>query len=165
MKLQAINKPCDVEHSKLFGEVFLPENWLETDIFSPDEYFIAQINLQDFNCEFLPKSGYLYFFLEVLSSSGEKVRAKVRYFDGEPDAYTDFNEGYFDEDEVVYALEKSDIGNLSFEVEDGENICLLTVPASLLSQFNFDCKSLSFIVNKEQLIKQNFNNCEIKFAK
>ncbi len=165
MKLQAINKHCDVESSKLFGEVFLPENWLETDTFSPDEYFIAQINLQDFNCEFLPKTGYLYFFLEVVSLSGEKFRGKVRYFNGEPNAYTDFNEGYFEEDEQVFALEKSDIGNVVFEQEEGDSLCLLTIPSSLLELFNFNCKALSFVINKEQVIRQNFDSCQIKFVK
>ncbi|MBR3864266.1 MAG: DUF1963 domain-containing protein [Clostridia bacterium] len=165
MRLQAINKVCEVENSKLFGDVFLPESWLENDLFSPDEYFIAQINLQDLNCEILPKTGYLYFFLEILSPNADKVRAKVRYFDGEPDAYTDFNEGYFDEDETVYALEKSDIGNVIFEQVEGDSVTLLSIPTSLLALFNFDCKFLSFVVSKEQVVEQKFDNCQVRFLK
>ena len=165
MKLQAINKQCEVENSKLFGEVFLPEDWLEEDVFSADEYFVAQIDLEQFTCENLPKTGYLYFFLEVLSAKGDKVRAKVRYYDGEPDAYTDFNEGYFEEDENVFALEKSDIGNVDFASDEGEVVNLLTIPSSLLECFDFECKQISFLINKEHLVSQNFDKCELKFIK
>ena len=89
----------------------------------------------------------------------------VRYFDGEPDAYTDFNEGYFDEDETVYALEKSDIGNVAFEQVEGDSVTLLSIPTSLLALFNFDCKFLSFVVSKEQVVEQKFDNCQVRFLK
>ena len=80
MKLLAINQETELEESKLFGEVYLPDAWLEEDVFSPFEFFVAQINLEQVKSEYLPQKGYLYFFVEAYSFTKNKMKAKVRYF-------------------------------------------------------------------------------------
>lgn len=165
MKLQAISRPCEIEESKLLGDAYLPESWLEEGIFSPYEFFIAQINLQHFDCEILPKSGYLYFFLDAISLKEDKIKAKVRYFNGEPDAYTDFNEGYFEEDMQIFSLAKSDIGSIDFECENGEEVCLLKVPTNLIPAFEFESSSLVFSAKRKEIEKLDFSQATIKFIK
>ena len=80
----------DLDASKFFGEILLPEKWLKDGIFGETEIFFCQINLEDFSSydvgNLLPHEGMLYFFLDL-----EKVPAEgiVRYYDGLPEAYTD----------------------------------------------------------------------------
>ena len=89
---------ADLDESKFFGEILLPEEWLKNDIFGENEIFLCQIKLEDVAVldkgNLLPKSGTLYFFID---ESVTPVKGIVRYFDGVADAYTDFNEGFEDE--------------------------------------------------------------------
>lgn len=94
VKLIIKDEDCDIEQSKFFGEILLPEQWLLDDVFSPDELFLCQINLDDLASAvgktLLPDHGMLYFFIDYK----KKPQAVVRYFDGEADAYTLFNEDW-----------------------------------------------------------------------
>ncbi len=154
MKITAINKECEIEDSKLFGEVYLPDEWLENDIFSPFEFFLCQINLEEFKLEGLPSKGYLYFFIEAISLTEKKMKAKVRYYENEPDAYTDFNDGYFACDTLSYQLvelsskntsENLEILNLYEDCDDF--IKLLELPSKLLP-FEISSSKIAFIIDK-----------------
>ena len=36
----------ELDDSKFFGEILLPNEWLEENVFSPTEMFLCQINLE-----------------------------------------------------------------------------------------------------------------------
>lgn len=108
--------------SKFFGAPVIPMEW-END-FSDNEIFFCQIRLSDIKeidkeCR-LPHKGYLYVFLEV-GKSHTDMKARVRYYEGEPrlilddfntvvDEYSQFNTSYLmelyeaDEDECSTRL-------------------------------------------------------------
>lgn len=161
MKAIAISEACELEQSKLFGEAYLPEEWLENDIFSIYEFFLGQINLSEFSCEFLPKSGYLYFFIEASSLKSSKMKAVVRYYQGEPSACTDFNDGLFDEEEE-FALAEGGFGNIQLFEQNDDNITLISIPTELLP-FECDYSRLRIDVDKAGLLKQDFSSCKLIF--
>ena len=164
MKANAIKQECELESSKLFGEVYLPDEWLENDIFSLDEFFLCQLNLSEINCENLPKIGYLYFFIETTNFKKTKMRAIVRYFEGEPDAMTDFNDGLF-EDDSEYYLQASNDGNVLIcekNLNDNNLFDLLSLNSELLP-FECDFNNVTFTINAEQLKNKNFSDCKLKF--
>ena len=163
MKLLAINRKTEIEESKLYGEVYLPDEWLEKDIFSPFEFFLAQINLSEIKSELLDCEGYLYFFIEAYNFSQTKLKAKVRYFAGEPDAYTDFNDGYFETDLNEYALIQESIGTLNYMEVVNEQVVLLEIPTELLP-FASTCKKIQFVVELNELKVRNFDNIRLVFV-
>ena len=81
----------DLEQSKFFGEISLPERFLSSGEFSPDEMFVCQINLSEVRLYFkdflLPSVGRLLFFIDL-----KKKRPIVRYINEECEAYTSFND-------------------------------------------------------------------------
>ena len=161
MKATAIERECEIDESKLFGEAYLPDKWLEQDVFGLDEFFLAQINLSNFTSELLPKNGFLYFFIDARSFKKSKMRAKVRYFGEEPDACTPFNEDLFDD--VEFALEKSDLGDIYiFEVVDTDKTCLLALNCEYLP-FDCDFENLYFMIDNDSLKRGDFTACELKF--
>jgi hypothetical protein len=162
MNLQAIKRDVELEESKLFGEVYLPNAWLEDDCFSPFEFFVAQINLAEITSEYLPSKGYLYFFIEAYSFTKNKMKARVRYSAEEPDAYTDFNDGFFDVDPEECALLKNSLGLLNFIEDCGEQIALLTIPSQYLPE-EIECEKLSFLINLIDLKELRFDNCSLVF--
>ena len=163
MKIMAINRETEVEESKLFGEAYIPDCWLEDNIFSPYEFFLCQLRLADFNFEFLPSSGYLYIFLEAYSFNFSKLKAKVRYYTEEPDAYTDFNDGYFEEDLESFALIQESIGILNADVLINESVCILEIPANLLP-FDIKVNKMRIMITKEDLASRKFDNCSLVFV-
>lgn len=125
VKLIIKDEDCDLEQSKFFGEILLPEKWLLEDEFSPDELFLCQINLDDLASAvgktLLPDHGMLYFFIDY----AKKPQAVVRYYDGEADAYTSFNEDWEGDYDVVteWAIDFSSfLDKSSFRLEKGENL-------------------------------------------
>lgn len=122
VKLIIKDEDCDIEQSKFFGEILLPEQWLLDDVFSPDELFLCQINLDDLASAvgktLLPDHGMLYFFIDYK----KKPQAVVRYFDGEADAYTLFNEDWEGDYDVTteWAIDFSSFLDKSlFRLEQG----------------------------------------------
>ena len=163
MKISIINnREIEVEESKLFGEAYLPEKWLEDDTFSPYEFFLCQLRLEDFNSDNLPKSGYLYFFIEDYGFSGKKLKARVRYFDSEPDAYTDFNDGYFEYDPESVALKVESLGELNFDFELNNQVCLLEIPCELLP-LDLECDKIAFVIEKADLANGDFSKTSLIF--
>lgn len=165
MIANAIDRECQLEESKLFGEVFLPDEWLEKDIFSIDEFFLCQLDLNIFKCDNLPKCGYLYFFIETRNFKKNKMKAVVRYFNGEPDASTEFNDGLF-ENEEEFALEKSNDGDVvigELNPNDNSKITLLSLSSDYLP-FDCDFEFLSFEIALTDLKSKNFQACELKFC-
>ncbi len=169
MKITAINKECEIEDSKLFGEVYLPDEWLEKDIFSPFEFFLCQINLEDFKLKGLPSKGYLYFFIEAISLAEKKMKAKVRYYENEPDAYTDFNDGYFDCETLSYKLEElfDEDNSKNLEIlnlcEECDNfIKLLELPSKLLP-FKILSSKIAFIIDKIAFKNLKFESSSLIF--
>lgn len=157
---------ADIDESKFFGEILLPEKWLKDDIFGEEEIFLCQIKLEDIavfdKANLLPKSGTLYFFLD---ESFGKAKGKVRYFDGVADAYTDFNEGYEDcEEEIPVLFEDCDnpTGSAMLcrdeKVLDSE-VCLLRIDADELGiEFLKDAGGmLYFTIEKDALRKKDFS--------
>lgn len=125
VKLIIKDEDCDLEQSKFFGEILLPEKWLLEDAFSPDELFLCQINLDDLASSvgktLLPDHGMLYFFIDYK----KKPQAVVRYFDGEIDAYTLFNEDWEGDYDVIteWAIDFSScLDKPSFRIEKGTNV-------------------------------------------
>ena len=163
MKLMAINRETEIEESKLFGEVYLPETWLEEDVFSPFEFFLCQLDLASFDFEFMPKRGYLYFFIEATSLTEKKLKPVVRYFDGEPDAYTDFNDGFFDEEPKTFALVSESIGTLNIDCECGNQVCLLEITSALLP-FEISTKKMKFLANKNDIDKNDYSKTSLVFV-
>ena len=157
MRANVISCECDLEQSKLFGEAYLPEEWLEEDLFGIYEFFLGQINLSEFSCEFLPKNGYLYFFIET--TNFKKMKAVVRFYNGEPSACTDFNDGLFEEDQE-YLLVNDKLGELELFEAKGDTIKLISVPSHVLP---FDCEfsRLCITIDKESLSSNNFNECKV----
>lgn len=162
MKLLAINQETELEESKLFGEVYLPDAWLEEDVFSPFEFFVAQINLEQVRSEYLPQKGYLYFFVEAYSFTKNKMKAKVRYFKEEPDAYTDFNDGFFDEEPEQYSLLENSLGTLNFIEVNGAQVELLSIPSNLLP-IDLECDKLAFTMTLTDLQELKFEHCSLVF--
>ena len=95
--------------SQLFGETEMPDEWLEKDVFAPCEFFLCKLDLAECGGGLLGENGYLSIFVDMPSKI-EKARAVVRFFDGEPDACTDFNDGYFDDEPCGYSLAFGDCG-------------------------------------------------------
>lgn len=115
----------DLGASKFFGTPTVPAAW--TDKFDENEIFFCQIRLSDIaeldHENNLPHIGYLYIFLDTGSFP---YKARVLYYDGEPDtAIDDFNI------EIPGAENLCDAWLMSFAaVEDNaEGIKLFGTPA------------------------------------
>ena len=163
MKLLAINQECELENSKLFGEVYLPNSWLEEDCFSPFEFFVAQINLEEISSDYLPSKGYLYFFIEAYSFAKNKMKARVRYSSEEPDAYTDFNDGFFEDDVEECFLSKNSLGLLNFAEVLNNQVELLSIPSQYLP-CDLKCDKISFIMDLSDLKALKFDACSLVFV-
>ncbi len=178
MKATLIEKPdffvdendiSDDGSSSLFGNAFLPESWLESGDFSPYEFYVGRIAVDNFDCEIArkcktlcEKNAFLYFFAEAKNFKFSSLKARVRLFLGEADAYTEFNEGFFEEDEVSFKLSASaDEGEaLVFEKIGGE-VVLLSVPQDALP-FEINGENLQFYIDEKDFINGEFEKCKIR---
>ena len=115
----------DLGASKFFGVPTIPSEWKSD--FEDDELFFCQIRLADIaeldTENNLPHTGYLYVFLDI---GAYPYKARVRYFDGEPDmAVDDFNEDFLDEGNFADAW----LMSFAEAEEDADGIKLFGVPA------------------------------------
>ncbi|MGN0819758.1 MAG: hypothetical protein ACI4M6_05115 [Christensenellaceae bacterium] len=163
----------ELDESKFFGEILLPEKWFENDVFSPDEMFVCQINLSEISyagfASVLPSSGMLFFFIDTKKFPYKSV---IRYFDGELDAYTCFNDDIDSHinviDEIGVSFEKAssgDIGMLTDDKAEGFDTCLLRIRQDredLLLPINGD---LYFFVNKQDVLQKDFSKSELIIKK
>lgn len=174
VKITVRDEDCDIEVSKFFGEILLPEEWLEKDVFAPEELYLCQINLQEVyesvGKTLLPESGLLYFFIDYTE---KKPKAVVRYYDGEADAYTMFNEDWEGDYDVYTEWPMTfELGNdgtallcKDENVNDGEVALLRYLPSSIDIDFLSDGEtSLYFIISEDDLKKGNFNKVRLLFA-
>ncbi len=174
IKIMVEDCDCDLEDSKFFGDVLLPEKWLLNDVFSPDELFFCQINLEALyeavGKTLLPEEGMLYFFIDYK----KKPQAVVRYFDGEVDAYTSFNEDW-EGDFDVYTDWK-----MGFFLEDGDNALLFKdenisdgemglfkyTPDTTFMDFMANTETaLYFVIDEKDLKSCDFSKVRLKFVK
>lgn len=166
---------CDIEDSKFFGDMLLPEKWLIDDVFSPDEMFLCQINLEELSDAvgktLLPDTGMLYFFIDYK----KKPLAVVRYFDGEADAYTCFNEDWEDDFDVyedwqitfdsLADEEGSKLLSRNAPIEEDEIALLVYDPSSSPMDFMAGKdKKLYFVMKVTELKKHDFSNVKLKIA-
>ena len=174
VKITVKDADCDMEASKFFGEILLPEEWLEKNVFAPEELYFCQINLQEVyeavGKTLLPETGMLYFFIDY---TRKKPEAVVRYYDGEPDAYTMFNEDW-ETDYDVYTewpmfFELADGGAALLckdeKVSDDEIALLKYDPKSLGIDFLHESeKCLYFIISVNDLKNADFGGVKLLFA-
>ena len=174
IKLVIDEYQTELDDSKFFGEILLPNEWLEKNVFSPDELFLCQINLEQLYDEYgetiLPKTGMLYFFLDY----GKKLCAKVRYFDGELDGYTCFNEDWEADFDFVTDLSiEFEAGNDGIVLLPDEankfddDVCLFKLDTSkedLLACDFYKGKTLYFVIDKQSLKNKNFENAVLKIV-
>ncbi len=156
--------------SCVFGAVFLPESWLEQGDFSPYEFYLGRISADAFDCEIRQKceklrqkNAYLYFFAEAKNFKFSSLKPRVRLFYGEADACTEFNDGFFEEDEIAYKLSPSAMENcdaLVFE-ERADEVILFSLPAEVLP-FEIRGESLQFYIEKQAFFKGEFEKCKIR---
>lgn len=160
MKVKSIN--CSsIEESKIWGEAFLPDEWLQQDVFSPNEFFLAQIDLSKFNLDNLPNRGYLYIFIDAPSFSFKRIKAIIRYCGTKPDAYTDFNDGFFDEAPESFAFEESKEGDIALNEVNGEYVTLISLSKKFLPE-ELDCNEFAVKINSNELKKMNFTEAFIE---
>ena len=149
--------------SCLFGRAFLPEKWLEEGEFSPFTFYVGRINLAEFNCLQGFNEGFLYFFAEAKNFNLNCLNAKVRYYNGEIDAYTDYNEGFFDDEEAEnrsFKIAPCEKGDETVLFSSGEKLVLLSIKSDYLP-FEINGKALEFSVEKESALKGDFSKCRI----
>lgn len=167
---------CDISDdgsSNVFGGAFLPESWLENGDFSPFEFFIGRVNVSEFFCDTvaacknlseggLAASGaFLYFFAEAKNFRFNCLKPRVRLFLGEADAYTEFNDGFFDCEEVAYKLVKNGGGEALVFENEGDNVVLLSLPAEVLP-FEISGERLEYYISRGDFENGDFSKCKIR---
>lgn len=165
--------------SQLFGEAEFPEEWLEKDVFAPCEFFLCKLDLSVFGGESLTERGFLYVFIDMPSTI-RKAKAVVRYFAEEPDACTDFNDGFFDEDfdaRYILPIEKTslDIRRKAEVVGERTDDCIVVVNErknELLTVISvaadylpdeLEVERLTVTVNAEQAKRGDFSSAKLVF--
>lgn len=151
--------------SQLFGEAEMPDEWLEKDVFAPCEFFICKLDLAECGGGALGSAGYLYVFADMPSKLG-KARAVVRFFDGEPDACTDFNAGYFDDEPCACSLVFDEravsetIGFATVNEVSGENLTLIAIGKEYLPE-DLGVNELAVVVDAKAAAKGDFSAARI----
>ncbi len=173
IKITVNDVDAELDQSKFFGEILLPEKWLEDDVFSPEEMFLCQLNLSEVyesvGKTMLPESGMLYFFIDYQKNP----QAVVRYFDGEADAYTMFNEDWegdydvYTEWPMEFSLQASDKDTAMLikdeNVGEGEVALLRYVSNSLDVDFLSDSECVMyFMISEKDLREGNFSKVYLK---
>ncbi len=163
----------ELDESKFFGEILMPNEWFEKDIFSLDELFICQINLSELTdndiLSILPQTGTLFFFIDMKKAPYKSI---IRYYDGELDAYTSFNDDFESDinviDEIGISFDnntKGDIELLSEDKIEGYDTCLLKICQDmddLLLPINGD---VYIYVNKKDILKKDFSSSKLVIKK
>jgi len=140
--------------SQLFGEVEMPEEWLERDVFAPCEFFLCKLDMSVFGGGLLPDCGYLYVFIDMPTTI-EKAKVVVRYTSSEPDASTDFNDGFFDEEPEPAAITASGNSGVGAVVNEREGFRLTIISLSgkyLPEELGKDRLTVSVAVNQDETV-------------
>lgn len=152
----------------VFGGAFLPEKWLESGDFSPFEFFVGRINVSEFccaqtlECKALSEKGaFLYFFAEAKNFKFSCLKPRVRLFVGEADAYTEFNDGFFDEEEVAYKLAAVPDGEVGVFEFCGDEVTLLSLPSEALP-FDISGDRLEYYMARADFLSGDFSKCKIR---
>lgn len=160
MKVNLIDA-FSIEESKIWGEAFLPDEWLQQDVFSPNEFFLAQINLSKLNVNNLPHAGYLYIFIDAPSFALKRMKPVIRYSATQPDAYTDFNDCFFDEAPESFVFEKSQgEGDIVLSETEGNYTTLINLPRKYLP-VELDFNEFAVKISSDDLKNMNFANAFI----
>lgn len=183
MKVTLIEKlPVDFEgdisddcSSGVFGGAFLPDDWLENGDFSPFEFFVGRVNVSEFYCETVAAcknlsegsladgNAFLYFFAEAKNFKFNGLKPRVRLFLGEADAYTEFNDGFFDCEEAAYKLVKNEGGDAFVFENEGDNVVLLSLPNEVLP-FDINGERLEYYIARANFEKGDFSSCKIRVS-
>lgn len=154
----------DGGESGLFGTAFLPEKWLEENEFSPFTFYAGRVNLAEFSILPNLSEGFLYFFVEAKNFNFDNLKAIVRYYNGEIGAYTDFNEGFFDDEETErrsFKIVPSENGDETVFFSSGDETVLLSIKGEYLP-FEINGKRLEFTVKNSNLAACDFSKCLVK---
>ena len=150
--------------SQLFGEAEFPDEWLEKDVFSPCEFFLCKIDLADFGGKLLPDNGYLYIFIDM-PSSAPKAKVILRFYADEPDACTDFNDGFFGsycEEASIVKDDRNALGEVIINEEKGDDLIIFSVSGDYLPyDLNFD--RLSIVIDKQSLSAGDYSRARLVF--
>ncbi len=174
IKLTTSDYDVELEESKFFGEILLPEKWLMDDIFSPDEMFLCQINLEQVYEQvgktMLKESGILYFFIDYK----KRPQAVCRYYDGEVDAYTCFNEDWESDYDVInpwaidFSLGEGDIAMLCRDENVPEDCIALLKFSADKTEIDFMAgtnNTIYFLISLDDLKKGNYDKTYLKIVK
>ena len=150
--------------SQLFGEAELPDEWLEKDIFSPCEFLLCKIDLSVFGGKLLPDNGYLYIFIDM-PSSAPKSKVILRFYADEPDACTDFNDGFFGsycEEASIVKDDRNTLGEVIINEEKDDDLIIFSVSGDYLpDDLNFD--RLSIVIDKQSLQVGDYSRARLVF--
>lgn len=150
--------------SQLFGEAEFPDEWLEKDVFSPCEFFLCKIDLTDFGGRLLPDNGYLYIFIDMPSSI-KKAKVKLRFYADEPDACTDFNDGFFDcycEEASIVKDDCGDLGEVIVNEEKGDDLIIFSVSGESLPE-DLNLERISVVIDKHSLQGGDYSRARLVF--
>lgn len=155
--------------SRLYGEAELPERWLDSGIFGAGEFYVGRIMLGDISSaqNFFPKSGALFFFIDMQKSPYSAI---IRYFDGELDAATDFNDGFssVEDFQTEIGLKPHDMPEecyITMLREAGDEIYLLTIESPEGERLLPIDGTVSFAVKKSDLKRLNFSSARLVIQK
>lgn len=168
-------KNAELDTSKIFGAPTFPKDFLEKHGLEEDYYF-AQINLEQIDSYLLPKKGMLYFFIRLLEYEFEPI---VIYSDEElvevmDDVNEIFGEYDFKDALVMHFDEDGESGFILDEFDqeipeaDQDYFVLLKVdPLNILASdfpiLNNPDDEIYFMMEKEDLMKLDFSKVKLVF--
>lgn len=168
--------------SKFLGSPTVPLHFLDDHPLSDDDFFIAQINLEDLKGKqtLLPDKGFLYFFLDVDTLEPtvyftEDEPAEViidinESFEGEygaTDAYQLFFDSDLDEGHYLLGEVNPDVGLEGYTDLNGKltllEIDALAIPEEIFSFYSIARGSgrYTFLIKESDLLKRDFSRVEM----
>lgn len=150
--------------SHLFGEAEFPNEWLENDVFAPCEFFLSKIDLSVFGGGLLDAKGYMYIFIDMPSSI-KKAKPILRFCADEPDACTDFNDGFFDYELEPYGISKDSdgaVGESLVNEEKGNELILFSVCGEFIPE-GLGVDRLTVSISKSSFIKHAYADARLSF--
>lgn len=176
LNFSPINDDFTKFSSKFLGDVAIPRKWLDDDIFSENDIFLAQINFS--NLEYfdtgLLKKGLLYFFLDITDFS----KCKVLYtldndlvtvgFNDEIKSNYNLSLGYnltFTNNKEFYFDGTKMFGNPAFTQLESDEILLFQFDSLDNAEIDFlsdkECY-IQFIIKKDDFQKFDFSKVYVK---
>lgn len=160
------NEPSD-EGSQLYGEISLPESWLNDNVFGAEEMFVCKIDLGALKRSnsvdgLLPKEGRLYFFVDIKK---KPFRAVVRFTNEECDAVTGFNDDFDLDCNVVDGIRLVQCSDktspLIFAKEELDCVVLLDLANDVYENLLPFGGRVLFVIQKEDLKRLDFSNVKL----